>query len=140
MMNRKERIIYQSGLIGEKLSLTLLNKEFNYGPGIGRADNYCVIKDWIVVFEMEFSQRHPEMNVMKVWPYLEANPEKKIFLVQHLIDEKSVSPNRIKLCHWMANKIKEQLKDRFNYTLIINDCSEGSLTSIKDHLTTLEII
>lgn len=138
-MKRDEKIIHYSGVLGEKLGLKLRNEEFNYGKEIGRADNYCEISDWTIVIEMEFSQRHPEMNVLKVWPYLESNPNRKILLVQHLMDEKTVSPNRINLCKWIANKIEGQMKDRFYYRLIINEINQNSLNDIKDCMKKLGI-
>jgi hypothetical protein len=138
-MNRKEKIIKFSNIIGEELGLRLKNSEFNYGKGIGRADNYCIQNGWIVIFEMEFSQRHPEMNVLKAWPYLEEYPDKKIFLIQHIIDEKSVSPNRISLCKWIGKKMEAENKNRFFYHLIINDLYEKSIIKIKNHLKELTI-
>lgn len=139
-MNRKEKIIYHSNLIAKKLGLKLEDSEYNYGEGIGRADNHCFKEDWLIVFEMEFSQRHPEMNVMKVWPYLESNPKSRILMIQHLIDEDSVSPNRIKLCKWIASKMEGQLKGRFYYALLINDLNEKSLKDIKALMSQLSII
>ena len=139
-MNRKEKIIHYSNIIGNALGLTLNNRELNYGRGIGRADNYCIINNWYVVIEMEFSQRHPEMNVVKAWPFLDLNPEKRIFLIQHLIDETSVSPNRVKLCSWFGEKMEMQNKGRFFYNLIINDFDEKSLIHISNKLKELNII
>lgn len=138
-MNRKEKIIHFSNLIGNALGLTLINKELNYGKGIGRADNYCMINNWYIVIEMEFSQRHPEMNVLKAWPFLDLNPEKKIFLIQHLVDEKSVSPNRIELCNWIGEKMERHNKGRFSYNLIINDFDKNSKRHILKKLKELNI-
>lgn len=138
-MSRKEKIIKYSNLIGNQLGLPLKNIELNYGKGIGRADNYCIIKNWHVVIEMEFSQRHPEMNVMKAWPFLENNPKEKVFLIQHLLDDKSVSPNRIKLCKWLGAKMEAQLKGRFYYNLIINDLNPNTITGIKEQMINLNI-
>lgn len=139
-MNRKEKIILYSNKIGKKLNVSLVNEELNYGRGIGRADNYCIVNDWHVVIEMEFSQRHPEMNVMKAWPFLETNPNKKILLIQQLIDVKSVSPNRIKLCNWVAQKIEENMKGRFYYFLLKNDLDKKTLEGIMAQMKQLKIV
>lgn len=120
-MSRKLKIIEESNLIATKIGLKLVNEEFNYGQGIGRADNHCILNDWIVIFELEFSQRHPEMNVLKVWPYLNKNVKTKIFLIHHITDTKQVSPNRIALSSFIAEKMKEDLKERFYYFPIINE-------------------
>src|SRR5215211_2361277 len=105
-MSRKVKIIGSSNRLAKALGLILVDKELNYGKGIGRADNHCVQKDWSIVFEIEFAQRHPEMNVIKIWRYLEKHADKKIFLIQHITDTSKVSPNRIELCEWFGAKMK----------------------------------
>jgi len=137
MGQTQERNILYSNNIARKFGLSLSNSEFNYGPGIGKADNYAIINDWLVVFEIEYSQRHPEFNVSKVWPYLENNPAQKLFLIQHIVDNKEVSANRIFHCEWMAEKMITSLNDRFMYQLIINDLTDNDIKSLK---TMFEVI
>jgi hypothetical protein len=139
-LSRKLKIIEESNLIATKIGLNLVDKEFNYGRGIGRADNHCILNGWIVIFELEFSQRHPEMNVLKVWPYLIENVKTKIFLIHHITDSIKVSPNRIALSSFIANKIKEDLKERFHYFPIINEFDKKTESDLIKKLNTKGII
>ena len=138
-MTRKDKIISLSNLIAQRIGLTLENKEFNYGKGIGRADNYCITSEYIVIFELEFSQRHPEMNVLKVWPYLNNNPSKKIFLIHHITDTNFVSPNRIELSSFIAERIKADTK-RFEYFQILNEFDKSKEFELKKILKQRQII
>lgn len=138
-MTRKDKIVYYSNLIAHEIGLTLENKEFNYGRVIGRADNYCITSEYIVIFELEFSQRHPEMNVLKVWPYLNNNPSKKIFLVHHITDTNFVSPNRIELSSFIAERIKADTK-RFEYFQILNEFDKSKELELKKILKQSQII
>ena len=138
-MTRKDKIISLSNLIAQRIGLTLENKEFNYGKGIGRADNYCITSEYIVIFELEFSQRHPEMNVLKVWPYLNNNPSKKIFLIHHITDTNFVSPNRIELSSFIAERIKADTK-RFEYFQIKNEFNKEKVDELSIKLKEKKII
>jgi hypothetical protein len=139
-MTRKEKIVSHSFMLAKQIGLTLVDKEFNYGKGIGRADNYCIKSNWIVIFELEFSQRHPEMNVLKVWPFLKNNQEKKIFFIHHIADTKQVSPNRIELSNFISEKISENTNNRFEYFQILNDFSEQKLLILQDKLKLKQIL
>lgn len=138
-MTRKDKIVSHSNLIAQRIGLTLENKEFNYGKGIGRADNYCITSEYIVIFELEFSQRHPEMNVLKVWPYLNNNPSKKIFLIHHITDTNFVSPNRIELSSFIAERIKADTK-RFEYFQIKNEFNKEKVDELSIKLKEKKII
>jgi len=117
--------------------LSLVGKELNYGRGIGRADDYCTFKGWKVVLEIEISQRHPEMNVLKAWPYLINNTTEKIFLIQHITNTSAVSPNRIQLCNWIGQKMENDLSGRFKYFLILNQLNQPAISQLKNELTKL---
>jgi hypothetical protein len=138
-VNRKQKIIKESTSVAKQLGFILEDKEFNYGRGIGRADNFCAIFDWIIIFELEFSQRHPEMNVLKIWPYLNKFNDKKIFLIHHITDTKKVSPNRIKLSKFIASKIKDDHMSRFEYFQIQNAFDKSEIIKLKKKLKELAI-
>lgn len=123
--------------IATKIRVTLKDEELNYGPGIGRADNYCKKNEWLIVFEIELKQRHPEMNVIKAWRYLEANPEKKILLIHFITDTNEVSPNRVELCDWIGEKMMKYLNDRFRYRLFKNLLPEERLNLLKQEIEKL---
>ncbi|HRG07308.1 MAG TPA: hypothetical protein PLJ08_01925, partial [Cyclobacteriaceae bacterium] len=100
-------------------------------------DDYCTFKGWKVVLEIEISQRHPEMNVLKAWPYLINNTTEKIFLIQHITNTSAVSPNRIQLCNWIGQKMENDLSGRFKYFLILNQLNQPAISQLKNELTKL---
>jgi hypothetical protein len=119
---RKATILKYSAEIEKVLKLSFCNNEFYYGKGVGRADNSCLISDnKVLILEIEFSQRHPEANVLKAWPYLKKNEDQSMFLIQYIVNTKAVSFNRIELCKWVGKSMEDDLKGRFNYHLFEND-------------------
>lgn len=134
MGNTQERNIIYSNNIGKKLGLTLLNDEYSYGKGIGKADNHCYINDWHIIFEIEYRQRHPEFNVSKIWPYLEKNSERKVLLIHYITDTTEVSSNRIVHSEWLAKKMIKDLNGRFDYFLIRNEISTNDITELTQRI------
>ena len=121
-----------SKILGAKLGLDFLEKEFNYGKGIGRADRFIQLSpDKLLILEIEWAQRHPEMNVLKVWPYLTKNVDQKILLVQYIVSKSSVSPNRIELCNWLGKKMENDLKGRFEYHLFVDHLKDDAIDHLK---------
>lgn len=122
-----------SKIIGSRLGIDFIEKEFNYGKGIGRADRFIHLSEnKLLVLEIEWAQRHPEMNVLKVWPYLTKNTEKKILLVQYIVDRTSVSPNRIELCNWLGAKMEKDLEGRFEYHLFVDELKDEAIIHLKN--------
>ena len=80
------------------------------------------------------------MNVLKVWPFLKNNQEKKIFFIHHIADTKQVSPNRIELSNFISEKISENTDNRFEYFQILNDFSEQKLLRLQDKLKLKQIL
>jgi hypothetical protein len=113
----KARNIRYSNLVANEIKLNLEDKEYNYGNGIGKADNYCYQNGWLIVFEIEYGQSHPNTNVIKIWPYLDKTKNEKIFLIHVIVPhpDKKISPNRINLCDFAANKICANHPKRFKY-------------------------
>lgn len=134
MGERKSTILNHSSEIATMLGITLTNNEYKLGEW-GRADNHVwLTKNLLFLIEIEKSQRHPEMNVLKVWPYLEKNTQLKIILVQHIISEDSVSPNRIRISKWLDIKMASELGSRFNYHLLVNSIKDEEITAIKNSI------
>jgi hypothetical protein len=134
MGERKENILTHSNAIGTALGLQLTGKEYSL-DAYGRADNHCRLNESLLfLVEIEMSQRHPEMNVLKVWPYLQNHEDQNIILVQHIIDRTSVSPNRLLLCHWLNDEMAKTLASRFRYHLIIGEVSQNDIAAIKESI------
>lgn len=91
------------------------NFEFHLN-GWGDVDNYAIIdKNTYVFLECENAQKHPNTNVLKLYPYLEENPEISITLIHFFFKENKAPKNRLALCDFIADKMKAQFGDRFNY-------------------------
>ncbi|MBK9096709.1 MAG: hypothetical protein IPM14_01050 [bacterium] len=101
--------------IAEQLPFDFKNKELSLS-GWGRVDFYCEIDDILIFLEVEREQRHPNTNVLKIWPFLEEHSQLKIFLIQIFMEsKKKVSPNRLKLCRYVGQKLEELFPDRCRY-------------------------
>jgi|SaaInlV_120m_DNA_4_1040238.scaffolds.fasta_scaffold21640_2 hypothetical protein len=81
----------------------------------GNVDFYCQTGNLMILLEVEKGQKHPCTNVIKVWPYLEENPELKIFLIQIVRQENKAPKNRIALCKYMGKKMESEFPNRFKY-------------------------
>ena len=77
-------------------------------PIAGKVDKYIEIEDQMYLFlEVETSKKNPNTNVSKLWPFLEANPDKRVFLIQTFPkNSKSYTSNRGMLSRWLGKKLK----------------------------------
>jgi hypothetical protein len=108
-----------SSILEMELQINFENLEFHLN-GWGDVDNYAVIdKNTYVFLECEHAQKHPNTNVLKLYPYLEENPEISITLIHFFFRENKVPKNRLALCDFIADKMKTQFGSRFNYKKII---------------------
>ncbi len=115
MKNTTEENIAISDIIANVLGITFRNNEFPLGKW-GEADNFCEISDGILLLlECEKGQKHPNTNVLKLYPYLEENPDKTIVLFHYFYPENKAPKNRLILCDFIASKMENSLKDRFKY-------------------------
>lgn len=119
-MKKTNRINRQvSAVIEEENNIKFENHEFSLN-GWGDVDNYVVIdKNTFIFLECENAQKHPNTNVLKLFPYLEENPEISITLIHFFFKENKAPNNRLALCDFIADKMKTQFGDRFNYKKII---------------------
>lgn len=107
-----------SAIIEKQLSIKFENFEFNL-QGWGEVDNYAVVGENSYVFlECEFGQKHPNTNVLKLYPFLEENPQISVTLIHFFFREKKTPKNRLKLCSFIAEKMKNEFGNRFNYKMI----------------------
>lgn len=75
-----------------------------------------------LLLEVETSQKHPSTNVAKIWPYLEENPDARIFLIQaYFQSSPGCSSNRGKIATWLGRKMEKLLEGRFRYFRLVID-------------------
>lgn len=91
--------------------------------GWGEVDNWARLDNGVFLFvEVETSQKHPNTNVLKLWPFLDENIGFRIFLIQtYFPTSPGLSSNRGKLSEWTANKLKSILGKRFDYYKLVID-------------------
>src|SRR5690606_6746903 len=107
-----------SKIIEEQLNIKFENYEFRLN-GWGDVDNYAKIGENSYVFlECEFSQKHPNTNVLKLYPFLEENSDVNVTLIHFFFKENATPPNRRKLCVYIADKMNKEFGNRFNYKMI----------------------
>lgn len=108
-----------SSEIEKQLNIKFENFEFKL-DNWGEVDNYAIIeKNTYVFLECERGQKHPNTNVLKLYPYLEKNPEIKITLIHYFFKENKTPKNRLALCDFIAKKMEEIFGNRFTYKKII---------------------
>lgn len=70
---------------------------------------------WLLV-EVEAGQHHPNTNVLKLWPTLEATPELSILLIHAFCtDALARYSSRGNLALWLAARMKKDMGLRFSY-------------------------
>ena len=100
--------------IANKLGIHFESSEFKLDKW-GNVDFYYKKENLLVLLEVEKSQKHPNTNVAKVWPYLEENPNKKILLIQIIREENRAPKNRLALCDFLGDKMENVFPDRFRF-------------------------
>lgn len=111
-----------SEFIADQLQINLMGTKYRL-DGWGEVDNWAQLDDGIFVFlEVETSQKHPNTNVLKLWPYLDDNKAIRIFLIQtYFPTSPGLTSNRGRLGEWTANKLKTILGKRFDYQKLVID-------------------
>jgi hypothetical protein len=100
--------------ISNALPFSFEPEEFKLGKW-GNVDFYCKQDDILVLLEVEKGQKHPNTNVLKVWPFLEENPDQKVLLIQLIREENNAPKNRLLLCKHTGRKLMELFPGRFEY-------------------------
>lgn len=137
MKNTQEKDKVYTNVLGSRLGYEFTNYEIKLDEW-GESDNYCEIRNEVfLVSEIELNQRHPEMNVLKYWPYLERHTDKKVMLVQLITNPGGVSANRRKLCVFTGNKLENIFQGRFKYHFCENNFTEADIVSIQSKIADL---
>lgn len=104
-----------SQIIEKALGVTFRNEEFQLGIW-GHVDNWCEVShDTILLLECERKQKHPNTNVLKLYPYLEEFPKAHVILLHYFFQENKAPKNRVALCHFMGDKLENNFGVRFQY-------------------------
>lgn len=110
-----------SKIIEEALGVQLRDEEFRLSSW-GDTDNYCKLSDKAyLLIECERGQKHPHTNVLKLYPFLEENPDIQIVLLHYFFPENKSPKNRLSLCVFIANKMEQQFPGRFQYLKLPQD-------------------
>ncbi len=111
-----------SEFIADQLQINLKGTKYRL-DGWGEVDNWAQLDNGVFVFlEVETSQKHPNTNVLKLWPYLDDNKAIRIFLIQtYFPTSPGLTSNRGRLGEWTANKLKTILGKRFDYQKLVID-------------------
>lgn len=118
MKNTAKENIVISQAIEKALGITFSNEEFSL-DGWGDVDNWCQLSnDILVLLECEKGQKHPNTNVLKLYPYLEEFPLVHIILIHYFFPENKAPKNRVRLCHFVGEKLEAEFGVRFQYVYV----------------------
>jgi len=89
--------------------------------GWGQADGCGVLADGrLVVLEIECAQKHPDTNILKLWPYLEDDSACSVLLVQVFFEASlGRGSSRDRLGAWLAERMQRELAGRFRYCRLV---------------------
>ena len=110
-------------LLSQVLGIAFQNCKFDL-DGWGKVDNWAKLgNETFLLLEVEARQKHPDTNVVKLWPYLGEHQGRLIFLIQAFFaGSRNVDSSRGKLAEWVAKKLEAEFLDRFAYyKLVIQD-------------------
>lgn len=121
MKKTKPENIAIAEIIGEELGITFTNCEFEL-DNWGYADNFCQLnQNDLLLLECEMGQKHPNTNVLKIFPYLENHRNKRIILLHYFFPENKAPKNRVALCDYISTKMEQNLIGRFQYISLHGD-------------------
>ena len=116
-----------SKIIGETLVIKFRNEEYRLASWRD-TDNYCKIFDnAYMLIKCEKGQKHPNTNVLKLYAFLEENPNIKLVLLHYFFPESNAPKNRLALCDFIAKKMEQHFPERFQYLKLPKDI--GSIPS-----------
>lgn len=119
MKRTNQDIIKIAQSIGEELNVKFNHEEFSLN-GWGEVDDYAIVNEnYFILLECENSQKHPNTNVLKLFPFLEENSNLTIKLYHIFLKKNKAPKNRIKLCDFVAEKMKLNFGARFSYIRIM---------------------
>lgn len=109
-----------AAILSEEIGLTFKGTRYSMGQW-GQADDWAELAtNRLLILEVETNQKHPNTNVLKIWPWLEQNSNISIVLVHAFFTYSPGSKsNRGKLACWVAEKMRVFLAGRFIYHRLV---------------------
>ena len=102
----------------EALGTPLSESELVLGSW-GRADLAGhVVDQAVVAVEVERSQRHPNTNVLKYWPWMDEDRRRRVFLVQVFDRASANDSSRQRLATWVGARMERELGGRFAHVTV----------------------
>lgn len=136
MKKTAEENIQIADIIGNALGVSFHNEEFSLDEW-GDVDDWCELShDMLILLECENSQKHPNTNVMKLYPWLEKYPKVHVILIHYFFPENKAPKNRIGLCDFIAGKMMNEFGVRFEYVQLNcgRDLIGKHLNKVEEHL------
>lgn len=115
-----------------------LDVEFEPSPlSIGtreRVDGWVRLSSgWLLILEVEDQQTHPTTNVLKLWPYLEQQPNASVVLIHvYFPKSRAFASSRSTLATWLGKKLEEIFPSRFAYRRLDIDWQSSSCTGYEE--------
>lgn len=111
-----------SEFIADQLQMRFNDTKYKLN-GWGEVDNWTQLDNETFLFiEVETSQKHPNTNVLKLWPYLDENKAYRIYLIKtYFPSSPGLKSSRGRLSEWTASKLKTILGKRFDYSKLVID-------------------
>ena len=127
----KEDELLISNYFGKYFSKKFENSKYNLNWG--QVDDWLKLKENSFLFlEIETSQKHPNTNVLKIWPFLEENKEIRIFLIQSFFtDSTCMNSSRGLLGEWTGKQLEKMYPNRFKYYKVVFKKEKIELSSNK---------
>jgi hypothetical protein len=126
MKKTSEENIEISDLISDSLGISFRNTEYSLGKW-GEVDNWAMLpNDTIVILECEKGQKHPNTNLLKLYPFWEENSDKTIVLIHYFYPKNKAPKNRLALCDFLSDKMEQLFVGRFHYISLRCDANEIS--------------
>jgi hypothetical protein len=100
--------------VANELPFDFVDEELSL-DGWGDVDFYCAKDGILVLLEVEKNQKHPNTNVVKLWPFLEEYRKNKVLLIQVIRNDNKIPKNRLNLCDFIGNKLEQLFPNQFRY-------------------------
>jgi len=122
-------------IVGSAVNVDFQNQNYTL-DGWGAVDDYVELGPGRILFlEVETSQKHPNTNVLKLWPYLYENPQLTVVLAQVFFPESpGLESSRGKLAVWLGTQMESILYKRFVHTQLIVNRENGEIVGDIDKL------